>query len=221
MLFDFHTHTTLSDGVLLPMELIRRAIFAGYTALGISDHGSASTIERIVTEARRDADLAREHWGFEVLVGVELTHVPPAAIGDLAAMAKASGARYVNVHGETPVEPVPPGTNLAACTSPDVDLLAHPGLLSTEAAEAAALNGVFIEITRRQGHCLGNGHVARVAARAGADMIVNTDTHTPGDLLDERFARLVAAGAGIPEDCLERVLVENPKKLLARCGVTL
>ncbi len=42
MLYDFHTHTTLSDGVLLPMELIRRAIVNGYSALGISDHTSAS-----------------------------------------------------------------------------------------------------------------------------------------------------------------------------------
>ena len=221
MVFDFHTHTTLSDGVLLPMELIRRAIFAGYTALGISDHGSASTMERIISEARRDADLAREHWGFEVLVGVELTHVPPTALAELAAMAKACGARYVNVHGETPVEPVPPGTNLAACRCPDVDLLAHPGLLSPEAAEAAAENGIFIEVTRRQGHCLGNGHVVRVASAAGANMLVNTDTHVPGDLLDEQAARLVALGAGIPEDRLEQVLVENPRALLSRCGVTL
>lgn len=219
MLFDFHTHTTLSDGVLLPMELIRRAIAAGYSALGISDHGSASTMERIIAEGLRDADLAREHWGFEVLVGVELTHVPPTALPELAAMAKACGARYVNVHGETPVEPVPPGTNLAACRCPDVDLLAHPGLLTPEAAEAAAENGVFIEITRRQGHCLGNGHVVRVASAAGAEMLVNTDTHAPGDLLDESFARVVALGAGVPEDSLERVLIDNPGKLLERCGV--
>ncbi len=221
MLFDFHTHTTLSDGVLLPMELIRRAIAAGYTALGISDHGSASTMERIVTEARRDADLAREYWGFEVLIGVELTHVPPAAISDLAAMAKARGARYVNVHGETPVEPVPPGTNLAACSCPDVDLLAHPGLLTDEAAAAAAENGVFIEITRRQGHCLGNGHVVRVASAADAELLLNTDTHLPSDLLDEQFARVVALGAGVPEAHLDRVLVDNPRTLLARCGVQL
>jgi putative hydrolase len=221
MLFDFHTHTTLSDGVLLPMELIRRAIVAGYTALGISDHCSASTMERVTREVKQDCELARRHWDFVALTGVELTHVPAEAIADLAAQAKGFGAEYVVVHGESPVEPVAAGTNLAACRCANVDILAHPGLLSSEAAEEAAANGVFIELTCRQGHCLGNGLVARVAAEAGAKMLVNTDAHAPDDLLSEEFARTVAMGAGLQTEEIERVLVENPIALLSRVGIEL
>lgn len=221
MLFDFHTHTTLSDGVLLPTELIRRAVVAGYTALGISDHCSASTMERVISEVKRDCELARKHWDFIALTGVELTHVPAEAVAELAAEAKALGAEYIVVHGESPVEPVAAGTNLAACRCADVDILAHPGLLSAEAAEAAAGNDVFIELTSRQGHCLGNGLVTRVAAEAGAEMLVNTDTHGPGDLLSEEFAQTVAMGAGLQGEEIELVLVENPIALLARVGVEL
>ncbi len=221
MLFDFHTHTTLSDGVLLPMELIRRAIVNSYRALGISDHVSASTMARVIKEVSADCELARKHWGFVALVGVELTHVPPDAIPQLAAEAKALGAQYVVVHGESPVEPVSPGTNLAACQCSDVDLLAHPGLITIEAAEAAAENEIFLELTARQGHCLGNGLVAKVAQQAGAAMLVNTDAHEPGDLLTQDLAVTVAAGAGLNEQQMEQVLIENPRKLLARAGIKL
>ncbi len=221
MLFDFHTHTTLSDGVLLPMELIRRAVVAGYTALGISDHCSAGTMERVISEVRPDCELAREHWDFVALTGIELTHVPAEAIADLAAEAKALGAEYVVVHGESPVEPVAAGTNLAACRCADVDILAHPGLLTAEAAEAAADNEVFIELTCRQGHCLANGLVAQVAAEAGAEMLLNTDAHAPEDLLSEEFAWIVASGAGLQGEQIERVLVDNPIALLARVGIEL
>ncbi len=221
MLFDFHTHTTLSDGELLPMELIRRAIVNDYRALGISDHVSASTIARVIKEVGADCELARKHWGFAALVGVELTHVPPDAIAELAAEAKALGAQYVVVHGETPVEPVAPGTNLAACRCSHVDLLAHPGLISVEAAAAAAENEVFLELTARQGHCLGNGLVAKVAQQVGAEMLVNTDAHAPGDLLTQERAVAVAAGAGLDEQQIEQVLIRNPETLLARAGIKL
>ena len=216
MLYDFHTHTFLSDGVLSPIELIRRCIVNGYTALGIADHAGASTLERVVAEVRRDADLAQRHWGFTVLAGIELTHVPAASIAELAALAKQTGADHVVVHGESPVEPVEPGTNVAAANCPDVDILAHPGLLSAEAAAAAAANGVFVEVTAKEGHSLGNGHVVRVAQAAGARLVVDSDSHVPGHILTEAHARKVALCAGLAEADLEEVLIKNPQALLAR-----
>ena len=216
MVYDFHTHTFLSDGVLSPIELIRRCHVVGYTTLGISDHCGASTMERLIVEVKRDAELAARYWGFQVLAGVELTHVPAASIPELAARAKELGADHVVVHGETPVEPVEPGTNLAAAQCPDVDLLAHPGLLSVAAARAAAETGVFIEITAKDGHSLGNGHVARTALAAGARLVVDSDTHVPGQILTPEHARRVALCAGLPETELERVLIENPQELIRR-----
>jgi len=215
MLYDFHTHTTLSDGVLSPMELIRRAIVNGYSALGITDHTSASTMGRIIREVRRDCDLARKHWGFEAYPGVELTHVPATSISELAAQARSMGAALVVVHGQSPVEPVEPGTNLAAVSCADVDVLAHPGEITEEEAGLAAQHGVYLEITARDGHSLSNGRVARLAAAAGARLVVNSDTHVPSQLLTEGLARRVAVGAGLEGPALADALVTNAESLLA------
>jgi len=216
MIYDFHTHTFLSDGELLPMELIRRALTNGYAALAITDHASLSTIERIIDEVARDCEMARRLWGFNALVGVELTHVPAEGIAEAARRAKELGAQIVVVHGETIVEPVEPGTNRSAVSCPDVDILAHPGLISPEDAKAAAAHGVYLEITCRKGHCLTNGHVAKVSRAAGAKLIVNTDGHAPGDLLTADFAVAVARGAGLADDEVSEALYHNPEKLLAR-----
>jgi histidinol phosphatase-like PHP family hydrolase len=221
MLFDFHMHTMLSDGVLSPAELIRRAIASGYSAMGIADHSGAGQLERIIAEVRMESDLVKDHWDFPVLVGIELTHVPPTAIAELAARAKELGADHVVVHGETPVEPVPEGTNLAACACPDVDILAHPGPVTAEAAGAAVENDVFLEITARQGHSLTNGHVAQIARESGAQLILDSDAHSPGDLLTEDFARTVVLGAGLDNDEIREAIEINPKRLLARAGVEL
>lgn len=216
MLFDFHTHSLLSDGVLLPIELIRRAAVLGYTAIAITDHAAPSTMAQVVGAVAADCSLAERHWDIRCVPGVELTHLPPEAIPELAREARARGAALVVVHGETPVEPVPPGTNLAAVQCAEVDILAHPGAITAEQAALAAERGVFLEVSARAGHCLGNGAVVAAARQAGAAVLVNSDTHAPGDLLTQKFAALVAAGAGLAGEELTAVLCANPQRLLAR-----
>lgn len=218
-LYDFHSHSFFSDGELLPTELIRRAVVRGYTALAITDHASASNMEELVEKVTRDCDLVWEEWGVRVLPGVELTHCPPRSIARLAAQAKRAGAKIVVIHGETLVEPVPPGTNRASVECPDVDVLGHPGLLTEEEAHLARENGVFLEITSRRGHCLGNGNTVVLGRAAGASFLVNSDTHAPGDLHTEEFARTVALGAGLTPDEANTAMYENPLRLLERVGV--
>lgn len=221
MIYDFHTHTVLSDGELSPVELVRRAMVNGYRAMAITDHAAMGTVERITRELIVECDLVQRYWGMVALPGVELTHVPAAAVAECAAHAKALGARIVIVHGETTVEPVEPGTNKAALLSPDVDILAHPGLLTLEEAEIAAERNVFLELSARRGHSLCNGHVAITALKAGARLVLDSDAHAPGDLLTESFAQMVVRGAGIPSEQLAYVLQENPLALLKKLGIAL
>jgi len=218
-IYDFHTHTTLSDGGLLPIELIRRAHVKGYKAIGVTDHAGAGTMERVIREVRADCELASRAWGIHAFAGVELTHVPAADIAALAKKAKVLGAQIVVVHGETPVEPVEPGTDRAAVLSPDVDVLAHPGFITEEEAELANKNGIFIEISARRGHSLTNGHVAKMALLAGASMLVNSDAHAPGDLLDEVMIKKVALGAGLSEADYRKAAEENPLILCRKLAV--
>ena len=79
---DFHTHSFLSDGVLLPIEQLRRAFVHGYVGYGITDHVSLSTLDNI-PKLIEDCKLATKHWGMLSLPGVELTHVPVNAIEEV------------------------------------------------------------------------------------------------------------------------------------------
>ncbi len=192
MIYDFHTHTLLSDGALSPIELINRAQAIGYRAIAIADHVGVGSLARLIEEIARDCALARDQWDILAIPGIELTHLPAEKIAETAMQAKELGAWLVIVHGQTPAEPVPQNTNLAAAGCPQVDILAHPGLLSLEEAKLAAANNVFIEITTRKRHCLTNGHVALVACQAGASLLLNSDAHEEADLMT---AHLAAAAA--------------------------
>ncbi|MGE5529421.1 MAG: histidinol phosphate phosphatase domain-containing protein [Patescibacteria group bacterium] len=216
MLHDFHTHTCLSDGALSPCELIRRAAVAGYACIALTDHTGRGSLARILAELRADCDLARAHWGLRALAGVELTHVPPQAIPALAREARELGAEIVVVHGESPVEPVAAGTNRAAVSCRDVDILAHPGLLTAEEAALAAANGVFLELSARGGHNMANGLVASLARAAGARLLVDSDAHAPADLLTTAKAKMVALGAGLTAEESDGCLETSPGILLDR-----
>jgi histidinol phosphatase-like PHP family hydrolase len=202
--------------VLLPSELLRRVAVLGFEAVAITDHADASNMAYVIGSLRSLLHEQPHDFGVELLVGVELTHVGPRSIARLAREAKALGAEIVVVHGETIVEPVAPGTNRAAVESPEVDVLAHPGLLAPEEARLAAARGCAIEITTRKGHSLTNGHVARVAREAGALMVVDSDAHEPSDLAPLAFAQKVASGAGLTEAEVFAATVTNPRALVSR-----
>ena len=123
------------------------------------------------------------------------------------------------VHGETIVEPVIEGTNWSAVNCPEVDILAHPGLITVEEVEVAKENGITLEISSRRGHCLGNGHVAKLATEIGADLVVNTDTHMPGDLISYEMAYKVALGAGLKDKEIKQALTDNPERILRNKGL--
>ena len=216
MLFDFHTHTFLSDGVLSPIELMRRAAANGYTAMAVTDHAGINDQERVLEILVKECAEATENMGLTVVPGVELTHVPPHRIGEAARRAKANGARIVLVHGETIKEPVAKGTNRAALESPDVDILVHPGMITEEEADIARQAGIYLELSARAGHSLTNGHVARTAMAVGANLVVDSDGHAPGDLLTEELARQIVIGAGLTEEEFTSILETNPMALLAK-----
>ena len=220
-MYDFHTHTFLSDGVLSPIELIRRALARGYKAIGVTDHVGLGNLEYVVKTLVTDCAVATKRWDILAMPGVEITHVPKEDIDMVARTAKELGAKLVNVHGETVVEPVEPGTNEAAVRSSFVDVLAHPGLITYEVARLAAENGVYLEVSARKGHSLTNGHVVKTAKQAGAVMVLDSDAHEPGDLLTPELADRVAKGAGLENEEVHALLESNPRGLLANWGSAL
>ncbi len=188
----------------------------GYRGIALTDHVGTGSLDRLVAEIVEDCRVAREHWDIMAIPGVELTHLPARAIGRAARRAKELGAWIVVVHGETIVEPVEKGTNMAAVQSPDVDILAHPGLITAEEAGLAARNGVFIEISARKGHSLTNGHVVRTALATGCRMLLDSDAHSSSDLLTPELATAILLGSGLEQKEAGEVMTANPALLLKR-----
>jgi len=215
-MIDLHTHSLFSDGDLIPSELVRRLEFLGYSAVAITDHSDSSTLDFLVPRIVQVSEDLNRSQSVKVIPGVELTHIPPVMIGSLVKRARELGAKLVVVHGESIVEPVAPGTNSAALEA-GVDILAHPGLIDTEAVRLAAEKDIFLEISARKGHSFTNGHVARLAREAGVKLVVNSDAHSPGDFMTEKLANGVVEGAGLPSGSLS-TLLSNACLLLEKIG---
>jgi putative hydrolase len=213
-MIDLHMHSLFSDGELIPSELARRAAVAGYRAMAITDHADHSNFDFILSRVSKVCGKISEAYGLFVLPGIEITHVPPRWIPGLAKEARKAGAKIIVVHGETLVEPVMEGTNLAAVQS-DIDILAHPGLIDEDSVRLAAKAGICLELSTRKGHSLGNGHVAAMARKHGVKLVINTDTHSPGDLVSREFARRIARGAGLSETEAAR-LFKNSEEIVRK-----
>ena len=207
-MIDLHTHTLFSDGVLIPSEHVRRAVCHGYSAIAMTDHADFTNFEYIISALQKSKYLEKE-WNIDIFAGIEITHVPPSKIDALAKKAKDAGADIVVVHGETIVEPVPPGTNKASIDSEYVDILAHPGFLTIEEAEAARETNTYLEITSRNGHNRTNGHIAKLAAEAKAKLICNSDAHKPEDMITKETAAKILRGAGLTERQTEQAFLNS------------
>ncbi|MCD6265917.1 MAG: histidinol phosphate phosphatase domain-containing protein [Deltaproteobacteria bacterium] len=204
-MIDLHTHSLFSDGELLPSELVRRLEDMEYSCVAITDHVDSSSLDFVIPRLVKVAKDLNQRQSVRVIPGVEITHVHPEFMESLVVQSRELGAKIVIVHGETIVEPVAKGTNRAAILS-RVDILAHPGLIAVEDIKMAAERGVYLEISARHGHCLTNGYVARLAKEFGAKLVLNSDAHSPHDLMTRQFAQMVAQGSGLGKNALEELL---------------
>jgi len=211
-------HSLFSDGELLPSELARRATNLNHEVIAITDHVDYSNVEQI-PQIQKAIDDINANWNIKVVLGAEVTHVPTESIDGVAKKAKDLGAQIVVVHGETLNEPVIEGTNYAAVNSEYVDILGHPGLITYEEAQIAKENGIYLEISARSGHCLGNGHVANIASEVGNKLLVNTDTHSPDNLITFEKSYEIALGAGLSKKEAMAAIVDNPRELLKSKGI--
>jgi histidinol phosphatase-like PHP family hydrolase len=203
-MIDLHTHSIFSDGELVPAEHLRRVESMGYEAVAITDHADSSNLDFIIPRIVKVAEDLNRFSQTKLIPGIELTHIPPQMFGELVSRARELGAKIIVGHGETVMEPVYAGTNLAAIQA-GVDILAHPGFITKDEVRLAAEKGVFLELTCRKGHSLTNGHVAGIAADTGALLVVNADAHGPDDFMTAEMAETVALGAGLSKERYEKI----------------
>lgn len=75
---------------------------------------------------------------------------------------------------------------------------------------------MFLEISARKGHREGNKHVAELARKTGAKLLINTDSHSETDLLTYEQAFEVAREAGLTDAEAKTTLTDNPQELIKR-----
>jgi len=213
-MIDLHTHSFLSDGALLPEELVRRCEVQGYRLMAITDHVGISTAETVIPQLVRFCRSIRNKGGVTVRPGAEITHVRPELIARAVKLSRKAGAEIVIGHGETIVEPVLDGTNRALIDA-GIDVVAHPGLIRLSDAQQAAKKGVALEISARKGHSLTNGHVVLMGRKTGATLVFGSDGHAPGDYPTRDHAERVALGAGMTADEVA-ALFANTERLFRR-----
>ncbi|RJE90571.1 PHP domain-containing protein [Paenibacillus sp. 1011MAR3C5] len=68
---DLHAHTTASDGMYPPAEVVRRAKLAGLSAIAITDHDTIAGVQEAIAEGQRA--------GMTVVPGVEISTVTGSA----------------------------------------------------------------------------------------------------------------------------------------------
>ncbi len=210
-MIDLHTHSLLSDGVLLPSELVRRAEEKGYEAIAITDHVDFSNIDFVIPRIAKTCKILNKYWKIKSIPGVEITHVPPESIKGLVKFARGAGAKIVVGHGETISEPVLSGTNRAFIEA-RVDILAHPGMICAEDIRLAKKRGVFLEITARKSHSKPNKRLVKLALKHKAPLVLNTDTHAPCDLIDDERRNRFLTGLGLDGNGI-RQIVRNSRVL--------
>jgi len=216
-MYDLHTHSLLSDGALLPSELARRYEEKGYRAIAITDHCDYSNIDFVIHSILNFC----KHWPknsrLKVLPGVELTHLPPLQYKSLAKYARSKGIKIIVAHGESIVEPVAKGTNRAALEA-DIDILAHPGLITDSEVRLAKQKNIFLELTARKGHNQTNQLILEQALEKGAQLIINTDSHSPEDILDLKEFRKIGIKSGLTSKQYEKIMRNIAKFVKKRGG---
>ena len=64
-IYDLHCHSTASDGVLTPTEVVQRAYAQGVNVLALTDHDSVSGLD--------EAKIAADKCGIDLISGVEIS----------------------------------------------------------------------------------------------------------------------------------------------------
>ncbi len=194
---DLHVHTVWSDGDATVEEMAEGAAAYGHEYLGIADHATGPGMVGGVgvedDELLELADAVRAVDGesdVALFAGVEANIDADGGLSVrddvLEALDLVVASPHVALDGD--------GTErlVAAMEHPEVDVLGHPtgrllnrrsGLaLDVDAvAEAAASNGVALEVNANPHRLDLQGEAVRRAVEAGATIAIDTDAHRPAE----------------------------------------
>jgi DNA polymerase (family 10) len=215
---DLHCHTTLSDGKNTLEQMAAAARERGYRYLAVTDHSASHGFGNHVTDGQL-ADRIEEvrafnqgRRGFRLLAGSEVNILPDGSLDypdELLAELDwviASVHTAFRIGSRQMTERV-----LAAIEHPLVDCIGHltgrlilrrePYEVDLErVAEAAARTQTMLEINGNPNRRDLSEQHARLAAEAGASIVVNTDAHQVRTLGNMRYGIATARRAWLTAD---------------------
>lgn len=137
-MIELHTHTTYSDGILTPQQLVDRAAIAGVQALAITDHDTLHGWDEAIAAAKQ--------YKMEIVPGVELSTV--------------HNGRSLHILGYYPQR--------ASLEAPLQERLAGRKRRARQMVENLSQMGYPLELDQLDGNlALGRPHIANAMIRAG------------------------------------------------------
>jgi DNA polymerase (family 10) len=215
---DLHCHTTLSDGHNSLEEMAEAARELGYSYLAVTDHSAThgfgndvqpdALLER-VAEVR---ELDRRMRGFKLLAGTETNILPDGSPDYEDEVLEELDWVIASVHTSFRIsEKAMTERVVAAIEHPLVDCIGHltgrmilrrrPYDIDVErVAEAAAANATMLEINGNPNRRDMSEQNARLAADAGATIVINTDAHRVRTMDNIRYGVATARRAWLTAD---------------------
>lgn len=228
---DLHTHSDWSDGAATVAEMIRGAEARGYDYVAVTDHatgpgmvGGVGLDDAELREQLSDVREAADDADVEVFTGVEANVAEDGSVSVaddlLADLDCVVASPHAALDGD--------GTErlVAAIEHPGVNVVGHPtgrmlnqrpGMeLDIDAvAEAAAREGVALEINANPARLDLEGGLVKRAVEAGATVAINTDAHQPESFDFVRYGVHTARrGWCEPSDVLNTRPVEQVRDFL-------
>lgn len=232
---DVHMHTTATDGRDTMAAMAAAAAARGLEYIAITDHSKALAMANGLDEARALAHAERvralngKHRGLTVLAGIECDILADGRMDLEDDCLAALDLVIASVHsGLSQSEDEMTARIVRAIEHPHVDIVGHPTnrLLRRRPAsrvniekvvDAAAANGVALEINAQPDRLdLSDSH-ARLARDRGVKLVISSDAHATGDLDFTRLGVLVARRAwATRKDVLNAQPLETFKRSLKR-----
>jgi DNA polymerase (family X) len=215
---DLHCHTTASDGRNTLEEMAEAARQRGYRYLAITDHsasfgfGNDVQADELLRQAERVRKLNAGVRGFKVLIGSEVNILPDGSLDYADEVLAELDWVIASVHSSFRMnEKAMTERIMSAMDSRFVDAIGHltgrrilvrdPYPIDVERiTEHAAATGTMLEINGNPDRRDLSEHHARLAAEAGATIVVNSDAHGTETLRLIRYGVATARRAWLEAD---------------------
>src|SRR4051812_9765420 len=215
---DLHCHTTASDGRNSIEQMAQAAIERGYEYLAITDHsathgfGNDVQADELLRQVERIRKIDAQLDGFTLLAGSELNVLPDGSLDYKDEVLEQLDWIVASLHTSFRMKEKEMTTRMIhAMEHPLVDAIGHPtgrkielrepyALDIEKVVESAVRTGTFLEINANPDRRDLNEQNARLAAEAGAMLVIDSDSHGIETLENIRYGVATARRAWVTAD---------------------